>query len=75
MDALVYGVKCRFQHYLSNTAVVCAPFHAFLKFCLPVLRTVIFSVSPRLLCHIHVTIVETFDSDEKGIKTCRNDNH
>ena len=49
-----------------------APIDGFLEFLKPVLGTILF-LSHRLLCQI--TIVETMDSGERKLESCRSDYH
>ena len=64
------GLYRHFQQYVSNIASANALFNAFLEFLKPVLGTIFF-LSHWLLSHI--TIVETMDSCERKIESCRND--
>ena len=66
------GLYRRFQPYVINIASVSAPIDAFLEFLKPVLGTIFFLGHSVLS---HKTIVETMDSGERKIESCRNDYH
>ena len=60
----LYGLKRSFQQYFNYMAAESAPIHSFLKFFLPLLRTIFF---PSHCLLSHITIVETTDSGERGM--------
>ena len=53
-----------FNLFFSYIAVAGAHIHAFLKFLQPALRTILFPIHWLLF---HITIVETMDSDQRGM--------
>ena len=65
-------VYVAFFNSMSIIASASAPIDAFLEFLKPVLCTILF-LSHWLLSHI--TIVETMDSSERKLESCRNDYH